>query len=89
MESTRYEQPVINALLKNKARRVTKYFSPTYVVSATVRSFQGKVDWNSKSLEILLKIGKPNYAEREFIKKCKKAGEPFPVKKLQFKFFKD
>jgi hypothetical protein len=32
-------------------------------------------------------IGKPNYEEREFIKKCKKAGEPFPVKKIQVKFY--
>jgi hypothetical protein len=30
-------------------------------------------------------IGIPNYL-REFIRKCKKAGEPFPVKKIQLKF---
>lgn len=84
----RQEQPVIDALLKNRARRATKFYSPTYVVSATVRSFGGKVDWKAKSLEILVKIGKPNFAEREFIKKCQKAKEPFPVRKIQLKFFK-
>jgi len=36
---------------------------------------------------MVLTIGRPNYAEREFIKLCKKAGEPFPVKKMQLKFY--
>ena len=30
-------------------------------------------------------VGKPNYRERKFIALCKEAGEPFPVKKTQWR----
>jgi hypothetical protein len=30
----------------------------------------------------------PYCREKEFIKKCKKVGEPFPVKKIQLKYLK-
>ena len=33
-----------------------------------------------------LTCGKPNFAERAFVKKAVKAGEPFPVRKVQLKF---
>jgi len=35
----------------------------------------------------LLTIGQPNYREREFIKRRKKAGEPIPVKATQYRFW--
>lgn len=35
-----------------------------------------------------LNIGKPNYAERKFVKCCEKAGEPFPIQKIQIKWFR-
>lgn len=38
-------------------------------------------------MEFVLKIGKPNYLERDFVKMCKKAGEPLPVKKVQIKHY--
>jgi hypothetical protein len=36
-----------------------------------------------RQTEIVVTIGKPNYAERKFIELAKKAGEPFPIKKIQ------
>lgn len=41
----------------------------------------------ARYIEIRLKLGKPNFRERLFIKACKKAGEPFPIKKIQLKFW--
>jgi len=58
--------------------------SEKLVVKATKR---GKPRKNENHIEIVLTIGRPNYAERKFIKLCKKAGEPFPVKKMQFKLY--
>ncbi len=62
-----------------------KYISPTLTVKATRKLFNGKFDKRSKRIEILFTIGIPNYAEREFIQKCKMAGEPFPIKRIQIR----
>jgi len=78
---------VLETILEISAKRVTKYLRPDFVISAHRKSFRGKIDDRDKIAEIVVKIGNPNYAEREFIKLAKKAGEPFPIKKLQFKFF--
>jgi len=84
---------VINALLTSTngifPRIATKFWDEGMVIRATRRTYEGKIRWrNGAPVEILLHIGKPNYAEREFIKKCKKTGEPFPVKKIQLGFLK-
>ena len=73
-------------ILVDGAIRVTKYFSPTEVVKATARRYNGK--FVGKTREILYTIGRPNYAERKFIKDCLKAKEPFPIKGLQLKWAK-
>ncbi len=62
-------------------RRATKYVSPTLIVRATRTLIKKKID--KRDFEVTLTIGKPNSRERNFIKDCKKAGEPFPVKKIQ------
>ena len=67
----------------NGAKSATKYISPNLVARA-VRF--GKFD--SQGLDVRVKLGRPNFAERKFIKLCKKAGEPFPVKKIQLTFSK-
>lgn len=54
------------------------------VVKATKRQKPRK---GENHTEMVLTIGRPNYAEREFIKLCKKAGEPFPIKKMQYKIY--
>jgi hypothetical protein len=70
-------------IIQSGAKKATKYFSDKLVVKATRR---GKLRKNERETEILFTFGRPNYAEREFIKRCKIAGEPFPVKKAQLKF---
>lgn len=46
-----------------------------------------KYDGRNSRHDFVLTIGAPNYREREFIKQCQKAGEPFPVRKVQLKFY--
>jgi hypothetical protein len=64
------------------AKRAVKYLDPKLVVKAT---FQGKRDARSRAETVLLTVGTPNYVERKFIGDAKKAGEPFPIKKIQLK----
>lgn len=73
-------------LADNTCYRATKYVSPTLVVRATRSRLRDKID--KKWMQVTLSICKPNYIDRELIKECKKAGEPFPVKKIQLKFVK-
>lgn len=68
-------------ILEGGAVKATKYFSPTEVIKATRRVYGKK-----KGNEILFTFGKPNYAERKFIRDCKKIGEPFPIKRIQIKW---
>ena len=62
-------------------RKATKYLSPRLVVKASRRH---KPRYGA-NVEIVLTIGRPNYTEREFIADAKKAGEGFPVRKVQLK----
>lgn len=76
---------VVNVLNDDGAYRATKYVSPRRVISATRRRFNKKIVLNDKCPEISVRVGQPNYAEREFIKRALGAGEPFPIKKIQLK----
>ncbi len=84
---------VITALVENNATKATYFISPKLIARASRKTYLGKsgkrhLPRKTDNLEILLTYGRPNYQEREFIKKCIKAGEPFPVKKIQLKFQK-
>ncbi len=77
---------IVEILMTNPdAKKVTKYVWKDTTIKGTRRFI---LDRCVHSTEILLTIGRPNYAERQFIKKLVKAGEPFPVKKLQIKWRK-
>ena len=82
-----YYNEVIEAVLGGDVVKATKFISPTEIVRAVRTRYHGKLR-KVGNIEISLTIGKPNYVEREFIKACKKAGEPFPVKKVQLKLNK-
>lgn len=83
---TKYINEVVDLIINDKTViKATKYISPTSIVRA-VRKLYGKKLLKGNT-EITLTVGKPNYAEREFIKDCKEAGERFPVKKIQIKFY--
>lgn len=84
-----YESAILDVfnsveMCANPARSAVKYISDKEVVKATRIS---KPDKRDVQTHILLTIGRPNYAERKFVKLCKKAGEPFPVKKVQLKLY--
>lgn len=76
---------VVSALLNmSDVHTATKYIDPKTTVRGT---YVGKRDRRSKRHTIALSIGSPNYAERQFIKQCNAAEEPFPVRKVQLKFY--
>lgn len=68
-----------------RVKRATYYASPKATVHVTA---VGKWQKRKSRLDFHVSLGSPNYAERQMIKKLKKAGEPFPVKKVQFKYRK-
>jgi hypothetical protein len=74
---------VLACLKDKKVRKATKILAPNLIVRATRPVFSGRV--SQGNLSVVLTIGKPNFAERHFVKLCKKAGEPFPIKKVQMK----
>ncbi len=75
----------VEALLSNTGiRQAIVYVAPNFVVKATRQS---KPRANARGETFLLTVGRPAYLERRFIKACLKAGEPFPVKKVQLKFY--
>jgi hypothetical protein len=76
---------VVNSLLAAEARQATKFLAANQVIRATRCLENGRIPKRG-NIDIRITVGTPNYAEREFIKACKRAGEPFPVKKVQFKF---
>lgn len=67
-----------------KVRKTVAYIAPDLTIKLTRRL---QPDRRSRQIEWVLTSGKPNYEEREFIKKLRKVGEPFPVKKIQLKFY--
>lgn len=87
--STYYVDDLVRTIFRDvTVLKATKYISPDYVVKATRKRFGAKRNpdnLNEGICEICLTLGRPNYAEREFIKLCKKAKEKFPVKKIQVK----
>jgi len=76
----------LSPLLGSSAVKATKYISPEFTVKAKRKEF--KDNTSSRRTEIHVTFGAPNYEEREVIKRCRKAGEPFPIKKVQLKFAK-
>lgn len=77
---------VMNAVSHSKVYYAAKYLSEKMVVRATRPRFDGKL--SKGNLAVTLVVGKPNFKQREFIKMCKKAKVPFPVRNVQLKLIK-
>lgn len=77
---------VVGGVMAEGAHRATKFVDRNFVVRATRKLIAGRLPRKGYNVEITLTFGRPNYRERQFIKACVKAGEPFPVKKVQIKF---
>jgi len=65
-------------------KTATLYVSPKKTIRLT-RIY--KYAKRNKDSNYRLTIGAPNYLARQFIKLCIAAGEPFPIKKVQFKLW--
>lgn len=91
MNGAKHVSLVVEALLSNNARSATKYLDKNYVVRATrpmsKRRKRPLDRVTSRSLTVLVTLGRPNYRERLFVKSCQKAGEPFPVRKIQLRSY--
>lgn len=85
MKVTRLALAQVTELVFSGAKKATKYLGPDLVVKATRRH---KADRRARTVELVLTAGKPNYAERKFVKACKVAGEKFPVRKIQVRWDK-
>jgi hypothetical protein len=72
-----------------EARSATKYLAKNLVVTVTRRVFGGKLRKGDTRLEFVVKAGRPNYRERQFIKTCIRVGAPFPIEKIQIRRFKE
>jgi len=64
------------------ARQAVRYLTPTLTVKATCTH---RPDHRARQQHFVMTIGVPNYRERAFIKTATKAGEPFPVRKVQLR----
>ena len=65
-------------------KQASVFLSPDTCIKAT-RIY--KYDGRKGNEDIRLTIGKPNYLARRFVKACQKAGEPFPIRKVQLKWW--
>ena len=74
----------IEALLRSGARSATVYLSASARVTATNIN---KPDLRNRSNTIAVTYGALNWAGREFVKACKRAGEPLPVRKAQLRWW--
>lgn len=72
------------AALAPEVKKATLYIGEKQVVSVCRRF---KFSRRNTREDFVLKVGAPNFEQREFIKRCKRAGEPLPVRKVQLKFW--
>ena len=75
---------VCGALAASDAKTAIKIIDEKTIVKAIYR-FKPKA--RSRQEEMVVTFGAPDYRTARLIKSFKKAGEPFPVKKVQFRFY--
>lgn len=66
------------------AKKATVYLSDKLVVSLCRRF---KFSRRNTRTDYVTKVGAPNYLERDFIKLCKRAGQPLPLNRVQLKYW--
>lgn len=76
----------VRALKNPWVRKATCFVDAGLVIKVSRRR---KPRSNCRSEDTVLTFGLPNYEERVFLAKCRKAGEPLPVKKVQLKLYKE
>jgi uncharacterized Fe-S cluster-containing MiaB family protein len=77
----------VSHLLTHPGVRVaTTFLSEKRVVRATRKRYRGRLQQREDEIDIVLTVGRPNFVARERIKLLKRAGEPFPVRKVHLQF---
>lgn len=87
MNHFRIYSKLAETLIATEAHTATKYLSPKHVIRATRVVYRGRIDRRERQISIRFTDGVPNYHARQFIKIRLRAKEPFPVRKIQLKFF--
>jgi hypothetical protein len=76
-------------ILVDGAYKATKYINEKLTIKATRKRYKGKImNGRVHPIEILFTVGKPNYEEREVIKRNMRAGMSFPCNHISEKFSK-
>ena len=78
----KYFQKVCAALLAGDCKSAIQYIDTKTVIKAT---WMYKPNGRNSRETIIISFGVPGYREAAFVKACVKAGEPFPVKKVQLR----
>lgn len=73
----------VGAALVPEVRSATVYHSPTNRVTATRQHRRTE----GRSTTIIVTIGKPNFKQRAFVKKCKQAKVRFPIAAVQLTYW--
>lgn len=71
-------QEVIEEVLKDKVYKAVKFVSEKLVIRATRTRYGKRLPKND--IEITISVRRPNYVERDMIKKMRKAGSKFPIR---------
>jgi len=81
-----YLNQILGYLSSGLIKKATKFIDKNKVMRVVLH--KDTFDKRNKIFKVILTVGKPNYMERDFIKDCVKANEPFPVKQIQIKAYK-
>jgi len=81
-----YVEQLVRVVIDYDACRATKYISPNLTMKVTSKRTKSMRRMSRENADLILTIGKPNYAERLFIKGCVRAGEKFPLRNIQIKY---
>ncbi len=65
-----------------EVKSAVMYLTERHVVRLTRRH---RTRLRARTSEYVLTTGAPNYLEREFVKAARRAGEPFPIGKVQLR----
>lgn len=82
MNTFKYYSQLVKILVGTGSYTATKYITPQHVIRATRILYERKIR-KDDPIQIRFSEGRPNYHARRFIKMCKRANEPFPIKKVQ------
>lgn len=81
MTEARATAKAIAALQQTNAHTATVYLSERRTVKATRIRYRGRPDRHT--FEARLTSGRPNHRARQFIRLAQRAGEPFPIRRVQ------